>query len=106
MSFTGSENHSINLEDAAKMTENYRNALVGGTTLGGYFGRDAIQGILAQNNCVGIRIYYALDENGVEQFVVVGVKEDGDDLYDGEIAQHALLCPPYCPQSSPLNGTA
>ncbi|OGC89550.1 MAG: hypothetical protein A2W25_14385 [candidate division Zixibacteria bacterium RBG_16_53_22] len=106
MQFTGQENHSIDLDDAAKMTANYRNAHEPGALLGGYFSLEGIKKILDQSNCVGIRIYNALSDDGDEHFVLVGVKSDGEDLHGGEIAEIEYQCPPYCPTASPLNGTA
>lgn len=104
MEFTGHEDHSISLNDAAKLTENYRNSQGTGFK-GGYFSMEGIKKILDQEDCVGIRIYNAQTEQGERQFVLVGVKSNCEDLYDGELAEYTYICPPYCAQSSPLNGT-
>ena len=106
MPFTGNEDHSISLEDATEMTENYRQATGLGLFLGAYFGKTAISDILSQDNCVGIRIYNAKSNAGKLNFVLVGVNANGDDMYDGELAEMGIACPPFCPTSSPLNGTA
>jgi hypothetical protein len=106
MSFTGQEDHSISLDAATKLTENFRNSQTGNAILGGYFAQETLKRILDQAGCVGIRIYYAQSDAGVKQYVAVGVTSNQEDLYDGEIAQHSLQCPPYCALASPLNGTA
>lgn len=103
MAFTGKENHSISLDDAAHLTKNYRDNNPPGITLGHYFGRDAIDAILAQDECVGIRIYYGLTDEGTKQLVITGVDADKNDLYDGVLAERSILCPPDCGTLNPLN---
>jgi hypothetical protein len=107
MSFTGREDHSIPLATAVQWTANYRAASPQGSVKGHFFGKDAIKSILDQANCVGIRIYYALDDNGVKHLIVVGVKADESDIYTGLLAERSMPCPPYCGNgggTSPLQG--
>lgn len=106
MPFTGNEDHSISLQDAAKMTEKYRGAAGAGAFLGGYFSKSALNTILSQQRCVGIRIYNARNETGSPNFVLVGVQADGEDMTDGELAEFTTGCPPFCPTASALTGTA
>lgn len=103
MSVTGHENHDIPLAQASAWTKNYRDSITSGQTIAHYFGKDAIQAILDQEECVGIRIYYALDEVGAKQIITVGVDSNGDDLYQGLLAERSLKCPTYCSASNPLN---
>jgi hypothetical protein len=103
MSFTGNENHDINLLDAAKLTSNYRHSVATGSILGGYFGRTAIERILDQEGCVGIRYYYALSADGAKTLVLVGVNADENDLVHGELAEISWPCPPYCSDANALN---
>ena len=105
MSFTGNEDQSISLTTAAAWTKNYRNSVPTGTTIGSYYGGSAISAILAQSACVGIRIYYAIDDSGNKQFVIVGVDSNENDLYNGLLAEHGLPCPSYCSSANPLNTT-
>lgn len=102
MSFTGNENHDFPLNTAAEWTANYRNANPGGIQ-GHFFGKKAITAILGQPNVVGIRIYYALDPNGVKQLIIAGVDAQENDLYAGLIAEISYPCPPYCGTPNPLN---
>ncbi|MBX3164704.1 MAG: hypothetical protein KF900_09490 [Bacteroidetes bacterium] len=103
MTFTGNEDHSITLPEAAHLTKNYRDNNPTGATLGHYFGEKAILKILAQESCVGIRIYYAQKDDGTKQLVITGVNANGDDLYTGVLAEKSQLCPPYCGGSNSLN---
>ncbi len=103
MSFTGREDHSISLATAAAWTENFRRTIEPTDIKGHFFGKDAIQAILNQSTCVGIRIYYALDENSAKHLIVVGVSADERDLYNGLLAERSIPCPPFCGGDNPLN---
>jgi hypothetical protein len=105
MQYTGGENHFISLAEAAEMTERYRKDAGTDAVLAGFFGKDTILRILSQANCCGIRIYYAKSEDNSPQFVITGVNREGDDLYDGELAEYAIACPPNCSKENPLNSS-
>jgi hypothetical protein len=102
MSFDGTEGEEISLNDASAWTENYRNAN-SGSIKGHYFGRQHIESILEQTDCVGIRIYHGIDDQGNPCLIMVGVDADEKDLYNGYIAERSLPCPPYCGSGSPLS---
>ena len=106
MSFTGSENHGISLEAAAELTARFRETISEGDIIGGFFGKDAVRDILQQTGCVGMRYYYGLDENEKPVLVLVGVDSDGNDMYDGELAELAFPCPDNCPSANPLNSNS
>lgn len=103
MPFTGNEDHSISLADAAKLTRRYRESVPTGSTIAHFFGKDAIQAILNQENCVGIRIYYGLNTDDAKQLVVVGVTPDENDMYNGILAEKSFICPTQCSTNNPLN---
>lgn len=103
MSFTGKENHDITLAEAAAWTANYRGKNPAPAVKAHFFGKDAIQAILDQENCVGIRIYYALDPKGVKQLIIVGADEAERDLFEGKLAERSWPCPPFCDSNSPLS---
>lgn len=103
MSFTGNENHDIPLSTAAKWTKNYRNTIPASDARAHLFERDIIEAILAQEDCVGIRIYYALNNNGEKRLIICGVTENEDDIYLGLLAETSLRNPPHCGASNPLN---
>ena len=102
MAFTGNEAENFPLATAAEWTANYRNQMTEGEPKAHFFGMNIIKDILAQSGCVGIRCYYALDEKGVQQMIMVGADKDENDLYNGIIAEVSLPCPPFCPNGSPL----
>lgn len=102
--FTGSEDHRISLEEASEMTARYRETITNGETIGGFFGVEIIKSILDQDNCVGIRYYYAINETGKKVLVLTGVNSNGDDLYEGILAEFSSGCPEYCSSPNPLNG--
>ena len=106
MAFTGEEDHGMSLEEAAKLTANFRRSVSTGTMLGGFFGKTALSDILNQAGCVGMRIYNGLLGDGKATYVLVGVNSAGEDLEDGEIAEIMFPCPLICPESSSLAGTA
>ncbi len=101
MAFTGNEGEELPLSTAAQWTANYRIENPNGVKAH-FFGHVIIERILAQPGCVGIRCYYALDENGKQQLIIVGVDSNENDLYEGVIAERSFACPPFCPINSPL----
>ena len=103
MSFTGNEDHSITLQEASDWTANYRDSITPGETIAHFFGKDAILAILEQSSCVGIRIYYALDDEGAKQLVIVGANSAENDLYTGLLADRGAGCPTHCSTPNPLN---
>lgn len=103
MPFTGNEDHDFPLQTAAAWTKNYRDSSTEGTTIAHFFGKEAIKAILNQADCVGIRIYYALDDAGKKQLIVVGVEANENDLYNGLLAERSFTCPPVCGVNNPLN---
>ncbi len=102
MSFNPNQNHSISLAAAAAMTKDYRDNNPG-ALVGGFFGKDALQAILDQPECVGIRYYYALDSNDDPTLVLVGAKANEDDIVNGELADAALPDPPNSSSPNALN---
>ena len=102
MSFNENSGQTISLEEAAKMTKRYRDNHAGQKQAAG-FGVTTLQTILQQTDCIGIRSYYAQNDNGEMTLVLVGVKSNGDDLYQGQIMEFGAACPPFCGSSNPLN---
>jgi hypothetical protein len=101
MAFDGNEGEVVSLQDAATWTGNYRTANPGAikahTT-----GKNKLNSILNQEGCVGIRTYYALDEDGNKCLVMVGVGSNENDLISGVILERLPPCPPYCGDESAL----
>lgn len=104
MKFTGMEDHSITLSEAAELTANYRETLTSNVeTIAEYFGKDALINLLNQTGCVGVRIYYGLDTTGAKKLVLVGADADGNDLYEGTLMERGVNCPTNCSADNPLN---
>ena len=102
--FNGSEGSMIPPAQAAKWTKTYRDANPG-EIKAFYIGRDVIEDIFKQADCMGIRMYRAItdDETPQEQVVIVGVDSNGIDLTDnGKIADRCLPCPACCDTNSIL----
>lgn len=104
--FTGHEDHSITLAEAAKMTKKFRDTLMPflGGIKGGFFGKDAINELLAQDGAVGIRIYLGLSDDTVPlpQFILVAVDTDGNDM-TAKVKERGVMCPPVCGITNALN---
>lgn len=96
------ENHSITLEEAKALTKRYRDSSSFGGRNGGFFGADTLRRMLDQTDCVGIRYYYGLDADNAQLLVLVGATEDGEDLYNQELAEVSVPCPSICDNTSPL----
>lgn len=88
-------NHDIAIEDAARLTANYRRENPD-QVKGGFFGEEAFKTILAQQNCVGIRFLYGARENGMPAIVLVGVDQFGADMFFGRLFERSSICPPFC----------
>lgn len=100
--FTGKEEHTITLTDAKALTKEYRDKAGTGAILGYYFSKDALQEILNQKDCVGIRHYYGEEDDGKPVLVLVGVTADGSDMTAGVLVEFGFPCPPKCKEGSPL----
>jgi hypothetical protein len=102
MSFTGTENHTISLQDASALTANHR-ANHPGAIKGFYYSKQAILAILNQTDCVGIRVYYGEDDNDIPKLVIAGVEANEDDLDTGLLAEFGHPCPPHQGSTNALN---
>jgi hypothetical protein len=83
--FTGNEQHEISLADAARLTRNFREHADRGAAKGGLIERAIIERILAQDTCVGIRLYHGLDAKYKRTLVLVGVTKHGSNLVNGSL---------------------
>lgn len=78
------------------------------------FGRTAFDTVLAQQGCVGLRVYFGMDESNKVKAIIVGVNSKNEDILpsgtqvklsaEGDtIIEDGVRCPEYCPPTSPLN---
>lgn len=103
MSFNGNEGEVIALADASAWTESYRNSGASNGVNAHFFGIEKLKLILSQRDCVGIRMYYAMDDEGNPALALVGVDRNENDLYNGVILDRSVPCPSYCGDPNPLN---
>ncbi|MBD0254319.1 MAG: hypothetical protein ICV83_01265 [Cytophagales bacterium] len=102
MPFTGDEAEQIPLNQAARWTRNYREKHPG-ETKAHFFGRNLVQKILDQEGCMGIRLFYALDDDSQKQLIMVGANAEANNQVDGVIADRGFPCPDQCGQTDALN---
>jgi hypothetical protein len=111
---TGREGSPIALETAASWTKHYRDNHPG-QAISQFFGKEILEKILAQKDCLGIRFYYAYDKpkSGKPHLIITGVMRDGTDQIHEE-AHEAATAPRVNPspqfhtigeQSSPCPGS-
>lgn len=105
MEITATTAHEIELNLAAEMTKRYRDQMPPEGRKGGFFGAEAIQQLLDQEGCIGIRYYYAIDSNGSPTIVLVGVDAHGNDQIgdQGACMDMAIPCPGICSDPNALN---
>lgn len=103
MAFNGTEASQVTLTEASDWTKNFRNTITSGETLGHFFGKDIINAILNQSECMGIRIYYGMEEDGTKNLVMVGAMANENDMETGVLAEHAIKCPHICGIANSLN---
>jgi len=95
--------HHIPLQAAAALTRRHREAAGKGAALGGMIGRKALEELLAQPGCEGMRIYYGREELGQSALVLVGVDAADADMTGGTILEQLYPCPPICGNKNQLN---
>jgi hypothetical protein len=94
----------ITLAEASVLTANYR-IQTKSPVKGGMFWKEAIERVINQPDVIGMRYYYARQENGTPALVLVGVDTKGNDVYRGVLAEVSWLCPPFCPEVNVLNSS-
>ncbi|GAB5419153.1 MAG: hypothetical protein Crog4KO_06610 [Crocinitomicaceae bacterium] len=101
MAFNGTEGGQITLAEGADLTSKYRDENPG-STKGHFFGKDILKRILTQEGCMGIRMYYGIDEDGKKELVIVGADGNEDDMLD-IVADLSMPCPSRCGSPNSLN---
>jgi len=97
--FKGNEPHEVSAEQGKGYIRAWRSNNQGAQVRGHFFGRDVLVKMLAEPNVVGLRFYHARGEKGAETLVITSVDAEGNDRWDGTVAEQAVPCPPYCPTS-------
>lgn len=94
--------HDIGMTEAREMIGRYRRANPGKIGASA-FTKVALDRVLAQEGCTGVRMYFGLNPDGTSCLILVGVDELGNDLDEGEMAERGFPCPPFCPTNSALD---
>jgi hypothetical protein len=92
----------ISLADGSTMTADFREKFPN-ETKAVYYSSNVYSDLMAQSGCVGIRIYNALDSDGNMTNVLVGVDENGNDLFKGIVYDSGRRTPPAPISPNPLN---
>ncbi|MEN9973662.1 MAG: hypothetical protein RIS20_2009 [Bacteroidota bacterium] len=103
MSFNGNEGEFVTLSDASRWTANYRNTIQSGEVIALAAGKDKLIELLDQSECMGVRMYYAINDEGEKNLVIVGVDSNGDDMVDGLLLDRLIPCPKMCSKPNRLN---
>ncbi len=103
MAFNGREGSVVTLKDASGWTKNYRDTLPSDEIIAQFFGREKLLEILDQEDCMGIRFYYGIADDGKKNIIAVGATSDQNDMVNGVILEYALPCKPYCSNGNSLN---
>jgi len=107
ITFPGAEKHEISLAEAKTFIQNHQKSLLAQKSKtpqikAETFERGAIDKILSQPGCNGMRIYYGKNEDGKPNLVLVGVDTTGIDMTKNMIMERGTLCPPFCNDKSDL----
>ena len=102
MAITPTSGEFITLEEAKTFVFDFRKKYP--DALKGYFaGCEKIGAILAQEGCIGLRMYNGYDcVEDKTNLVIVGVNTAERDMTDGLILEKAVPCPGECDTSSAL----
>ncbi len=103
--FTGMEDHSFTLAQAADLTSRFQ-AARNGRMAGGVLNKDEIERTLAQKNAVGIRFYNTLDDNGNQGMLIVAATADMNDVLTAELCHTFSVPAGECGEGNVLNSVA
>lgn len=103
MAFTGDEGEMIDPKVAQQWIDNYAKSAGPGAIKAEFFGFRKLSELLAQDQALGVRIYFAKDDAGVNKLVIVAASAEQKNLapIDGTTSAGLVLemggaCPPYC----------
>ncbi|WP_018478954.1 hypothetical protein [Pontibacter roseus] len=102
MKITGKEGGPVDRAIAKRWAARYRRAGRGAVNCH-IFGRERILELLNQEGCMGVKIYYALNEQDEQQLLLVATDVDGNNMEDGLIMDKSSTCPPDCSGSGDLD---
>jgi hypothetical protein len=89
----------ISPQEAKIMIEAFQ-SIYPSSTQSVFLGREKILQLLNQEDSMGIRTYFALNEQKQITIVLVGVDSSGHDFKNGLFLDKGVICPPSCNFSS------
>jgi hypothetical protein len=94
----------ITLEDAIKWITNWRNETPKEPAKAHLIQKQALLDVMEPSDVVAVRAYMAVDDDGIQKVVLVGVDANGQDLIDDNhiLVDRSYPCPPYCGIESQL----
>lgn len=101
MAFDGREGEFYAPREGGEFTRRYREANIN-PIHGGFIGKEKLKAILNQEGCMGIRVYFGMDEENLMNLVLVGADNNGNDIMN-VIVEQVRRCPPGCSQENELN---
>jgi hypothetical protein len=103
MAFTGNEGEMIEPKEGQLMINNYQKGMGPTEVKAVFFGANKLNQLLAQGKAVGIRFYFAQNEQGLDTLVAVAANAAEGNIgpVDGSTSAGLVLdkgdpCPPYC----------
>lgn len=103
MAFTGNEGEMIDPEMAQRWIDNYAKSAAPDAPKAEFFGFRRLSELLGQGTAIGVRIYYAKNDNGENRLVLVAVTPEESNIakIDGSkgpgfVLEMGGICPPYC----------
>jgi hypothetical protein len=106
--FDGTEGDPIDLAVAKRWTANYR-AVNSTGVQAHYFGNEIINQLLQRPGCVGIRMYYAINDEGERKLLLIGVDSKGENMMpsssgrtgddEDPVVDFSFPCPSVCPSN-------
>ena len=95
--FNGNEGSVITRTEAATYTGRFTTANPDPDTVRAvFFGKERLQAILDQPDCMGIRVFYALNVDESNTLVCAGALENEDTMATGVIVELGSPCPRVC----------
>jgi len=85
----------ISPKQSETMIDNFSKSIGKGTVTSIYFSRDKVRELLQEEDAVGIRIYFAANDDGTQTVILKAVNASGQAI-DNKILETGAPCPPYC----------
>jgi hypothetical protein len=103
MAFTGDEGKMIDPVIAQQWIDNYQKSAGPGAIKAEFFGFRRLSELLGQGEAIGVRIYYAKNDEGADRLILVAVTPAEKNIAridgskgGGMVLEEGVGCPPYC----------